>query len=743
MLQYVNPLGVDGLHDPGCVVDSPAVPDTASAELRRLAVLRTHRVLDTPPEEEFDRLMRLAARVFRVPVAMVGLLDHDRVFLKAATGVQLEPLPLGQSLCQWVLTADTPVVVNDTLLDDRCAGLPIVRGQGGIRFYAGMPVRAWSGEVLGTFCVADHQPRRDFGPEERERLALFARLVADRLARRWVRALAQQGPASFCRAAATAPMALLCTDALGRIAFANAAAQRMLERPLTALLGMTLADLLSEPHNPLAWHDLLGRTESEAGPVSPVLSYRRDDGSRGKIELEWLEWPEDPSLVYGVALHEVSVSRQLEASLFDLAGFDEITELGTRQVLKEAWQQCAQGHALPMLWLIELLDLREVNEQAGYRAGDAVLKVLARRTSLIFDDAVVVRLGGSRFGVLCADALADDELVARARQAMAALRAPVSVERQQFRVQVRLGVAQAERRPEGADLEACLANADLALFEARKQRSGFSRYTPGLREAVLHRKQLDRELRLAADLEQFELVFQPQIDLRSRRLIGAEALLRWNHPGRGQLRPALFIEALEASVVAAAVGQWVLQQACLHAARWRRAGLEDFRISVNLFAAQVSQDGLLANVASALDAAELDPTALELEITESTVLDLEPRLLRTLRELRQRGVGVAFDDYGTGFASLSLLKRLPLSRLKIDRSFIANLPADAGDAAVVEAILMLARQFGLGVIAEGVETPAQEQVLRHYDCPEVQGYMYGLPMSAREFWRQFGPQRQG
>lgn len=243
-------------------------------------------------------------------------------------------------------------------------------------------------------------------------------------------------------------------------------------------------------------------------------------------------------------------------------------------------------------------------------------------------------------------------------------------------------------------------------------------------------------MRLAFEAGEFELYYQPLIACEGRRVVGAEALLRWNHPARGLLTPAAFIDVLAQKPAAAAVGDWILRTACRQAAVWR-ASRPDFRIAVNLFEAQFRSGHLLELVREVLAETGLPPAALELEIVETIVLRNDPLTLQLLHDLRALGVGLAFDDYGTGFASLSLLKRFPVTRLKIDRSFIRDITTDAEDAAVVRAVLYLGRSFGMEVIAEGVETEAQLEMLCRHDCHEVQGYLFGRPVPAPMFTESF------
>jgi EAL domain-containing protein (putative c-di-GMP-specific phosphodiesterase class I) len=315
---------------------------------------------------------------------------------------------------------------------------------------------------------------------------------------------------------------------------------------------------------------------------------------------------------------------------------------------------------------------------------------------------------------------------------MSVIAEPVTVGEQSVSVSACVGIASYPADADGA--EELLANADLALYQAKADGPLTHRFfVHSLREAVIERRILEAELRDAFAAGQLELFYQPQIDLLTRRVLGAEALLRWRHPARGLLLPADFIDVLETSAIAPEVGEKIIETACAQAARWRASGFPDFQMSVNLFGRQIVSGRLVELVMGPIKKYGLPPSAIEIEITETTILRRDDVILAPLRQLCAAGVRIAFDDYGTGYASLSLLKDFPLSRLKIDRSFITHLADDAEDAAVVQAIIFLAKNFGLRVIAEGVETEAQAQILVARHCPEAQGFLFGRAVSADEF----------
>jgi EAL domain-containing protein (putative c-di-GMP-specific phosphodiesterase class I) len=260
-------------------------------------------------------------------------------------------------------------------------------------------------------------------------------------------------------------------------------------------------------------------------------------------------------------------------------------------------------------------------------------------------------------------------------------------------------------------------------------------YEAPLRARAKHRRELDTELRRACANREFELYFQPQVRATDGEIVGAEALLRWNHPVHGLLAPGAFIDALSKSAVANETGRWILNRACKIASSWRAKGLSPIRMGVNLFPAQFRNGSLLQDVDYALRKSGLPPDALELEITENIALGREEGTLGPLRELRSKGVGIAFDDFGTGYASLSYLMRYPLTRIKIDRSFIQKIgpQCTSEDTAIVRSIIMMGRNLGLDVIAEGVETLSQAEFLNSEGCPELQGYLFSKPISCKAF----------
>jgi diguanylate cyclase (GGDEF)-like protein/PAS domain S-box-containing protein len=704
----------------------------------RLTALVAYQLMDTPPEEDFDRLASLASRLFNVPIVLVSLLERDRQFFKAHVGLDVCETSREVSFCAHAIMQDDIMVVPDATQDLRFSRNSLVVGPPFIRFYAGKPLVTPTGAKIGTVCLIDTKPRFTFTADDRKNLTDLAALVMDRMEMRRLDYVKTVSQARFENIAATSPDAIVCSNSEGEITFWNRSAER--------LFGYTAEEMVSgttEAIVPDSWRRIyeseLSRLrhgeKMELADRTIVLSGLRKDGSEFPAEFSLSTWQEGNTTSVGAIVRDITERRQNEERLFRLASLDALTELPNRG----AWRDClAEALAAKRPVAVLLLDLdgfKEINDTLGHSAGDAILRDVAGRLKDAAEGAIMVaRLGGDEFVVLLDG---DDERGATvmAARLKATISEPYEFAGHRCDVGVSIGVALAPRH--SSNPEELLSAADLALYRAKAAGKGrYEVFAPALREAAVARRGFEQELRLAFEHGEFELFYQPQILTADRRLTGAEALMRWNHPERGLLSPASFMEVLSQKPSVAEIGEWVLQVACRQAAEWR-ASVPGFRMGVNLFEAQFRDRRLLTSVREVLETNGLPPEALELEIVENIILRNDATTLTLLEDLRGLGVGLAFDDYGTGFASLSFLKRYPVSRLKIDRSFIRNVNTDPEDAAVVKAVLYLGQSFGLDVIAEGVETEAQHAFLRQNNCPEVQGYLFGKPMPAGEFTEKF------
>lgn len=704
----------------------------ASNENARLQALGEYAVFDTPPDADLDRLVELAARMYATPVAALSLVGKERLYFKSRFGMSATGIGREGSFCAYAIEGEGVFYVPDASQDERFAAHPLVKEPPKIRFYAGIPLTAPSGQKIGTLCILDVKPWPAFTEDDRRNLEDVAALVMSRLELRRLDQAKQSGHQLYERIASTSPDAIVCAEAPDRITYWNRSAEKLFGYSTEDALGQPLGLIFPERLRKLQTAEVMSLVTSRTSTPATRqlrLTGQRRDGSRFPAELSISVWPQGGKISFGAIVRDLTNCRQGEQRLFNLAHLDPLTGLPGRKFLFDRLGQAVKDGA-GTLMLVDLDGFKEVNDSLGHSAGDIILSETADRLrSYVGAEASVARLGADEFAVLL-PGLADRAGAANLAENLLRLFAtPFSIEGEAVHVGANIGVAIFPTH--GSDAEEICANADLALERTKAQPgSGHQFYKPSLRQAVMVRRSCESELRRALSEAQFEVHYQPQVQLADRRIIGAEALLRWRHPERGLLAPDMFLSVLEASPLAVDVGNWVLKTACADAASWRRMGWTDFRVAVNLFASQFNGGSLPTQVEQALIANKLPAEALELEVTENIMLRRDENVIVQLREMRAWGVGIAFDDYGTGYASLSLLKRYPVSRLKIDKTFVRDLSTDAEDAAIVQAIMYLGRRFGLGVTAEGIESDEQEELLRMYGCTEGQGYFYGRPVPA-------------
>jgi predicted signal transduction protein with EAL and GGDEF domain len=339
----------------------------------------------------------------------------------------------------------------------------------------------------------------------------------------------------------------------------------------------------------------------------------------------------------------------------------------------------------------------------------------------------VARLGGDEFVIVIPDVTRPEDASAVASKVLESLSAPFHIDGQEIFVHASTGISLYPR--DGADEQSLLKNVDLAMYRAKQQGRGrISFFTEEMNAANRARQRMETELHRALERGEFILHYQPRMDLRTGRISGVEALLRWQHPKNGLVPPSDFIPLAEETGLIVPIGAWVMQEACRQGRRWHQEGLRNLSVAVNLSMRQLQSDGLLAVVLAALDEAETDPSCLELEITETAIMKDAEGAVRLLRRLKDAGVRLSLDDFGTGYSSFHYLRHFPLDSLKIDRSFVAEIHADARESPLITAMIAMARNLGLNVIAEGVETREQADFLHANGCHETQGYYYSRPL---------------
>ncbi|MFJ4144191.1 EAL domain-containing protein [Pseudomonas sp. NPDC089734] len=431
---------------------------------------------------------------------------------------------------------------------------------------------------------------------------------------------------------------------------------------------------------------------------------------------------------------DLSARRESEERMRYLTHFDELTGLANRaqfkERLREASQRVRQGGRSLALLHINLDRFKLLNESLGHEVADQLLKHVARRLSSALPEAnTIARLSGDEFAVLF-DAYANLSSLARVTsRLLSKLRTPLSVAGNELVISASVGIS---LLPDSArEISALVSQANMAMRHAKHLGgNNFQFFTDSLQASTLERLQLEIQLRKAIEDHQLQVFYQPKLLLENGRLDAAEALVRWHHPERGMVSPGEFIGLAEETGLIGDIGEFVLRQACWQACEWQRQGIEPIRVSVNLSVHQLRQGKLVSLVRQVLDETGLAPELLELELTESQLLDSVEHIISTFQQLRELGVKLAIDDFGTGYSSLSYLKRFPVDYVKIDQAFIRGLDDGTEDAAIIQAIISMAHSLGLKVVAEGVENRKQLEFLKAHGCDEVQGYLISRPVEA-------------
>ena len=522
------------------------------------------------------------------------------------------------------------------------------------------------------------------------------------------------------------------------IEYVNSAFTRITGRSAETVLGRPLTVIDGTEHHDDTVSELL-QALRDRRQAHVVLHAYRADGSVFWSDVYIAPVRDTSGSVnhFVVAMYDITDNKRYEAELEFQANRDALTGLANRNLLHDRLHHAiafANRNAHP-IWLVfvDLDQFKFINDTLGHRAGDLMLKTVAERLlGAVRESDTVARLGGDEFVLIMPERTDGALTSAIIQRLMEAVAQPMTIEQHTFFVTASIGVA--VYPGDGMEPDQLLKHADIAMYRAKESgRNNFQFYTPVMNERALERLQLEGALRTAIERDEFVLHYQPQVDLRSGQIVGMEALLRWQHPEMGMVPPGRFIALAEETGMIVPIGAWVVATACRQNKAWQDAGLGLLRMSVNLSARQFAQQDLVDSIAAVLQETGLDPTYLEVELTESLVMTDVERAIATLDRLHELGVFLSIDDFGTGYSSLSYLKRFPIDILKIDQSFVRDISVDPDDAAIVVSIISLAHSLRMGVIAEGVETVEQLGFLRRYGCDQMQGYFFSRPVAAAAF----------
>jgi diguanylate cyclase (GGDEF)-like protein/PAS domain S-box-containing protein len=671
---------------------------------------------------------------------MVGDYLYDMQLTWADTGT-------GRGAAGTAIRTGKPTVIRDIQSDERMASWHERAMKQGLTSVLGLPLH-FDGQAFGVIVVWSAEPDA-FDQEEIKLLTETADDLTFAIQVVRARERQQEIEEAFRRVSQqnalilqSAAEGIYVVDVDGIINFSNPAANTMLGYTPDELLGRNAHDTLhhSSPEgNPYP---------QEACPISAAIgvgssiqrmqtTFWRKDGSPLQIELSSTPIFEDGKLLGAVEMiTDISDRARYMAQIERQSNFDELTGLPNRNLLNDRLEQaidrCRQHNCMLAVLVININHFRNIIDSLGHNTGDLVLQAMANALHALEGRTdTLARVGGDEF-VWISEIPHEEQAAVSARAALETLAQPLLVGEREVFLSASIGIGIYPR--DGEESETLLKNATTAMHRAKRTEDHrFSFYTAEMNARSLERLDLENALRRAMENDELMLYYQPQINLNTGEIYGAEALLRWQHSERGMVPPAEFVPLAEASGIIVPLGEWVMRTACLQNKAWQKAGLRDISVAVNMSARQIDAHDIAKLTAAVLRDTGLDSRHLELELTESMIMSDPDAFIVATKKLKQMGVSLSVDDFGTGYSSLSYLKRFSIDRLKIDQSFVRDITHDPNAAAITMAIMAMAKSLKMATIAEGVETAAQLNFLKMRGCDEMQGYYFSRPIPAAEF----------
>ncbi|HET7294076.1 MAG TPA: EAL domain-containing protein [Vicinamibacteria bacterium] len=647
-----------------------------------------------------------------------------------------EPRRLGRGLTEYVLRTGEPLLASPAVAADLLDRGEIERLGRPAVDWLGVPLKRGR-EAFGVLVVQSYRAEVRYHDADRDLLNFVGQHVASALERRRAAEALRESEAKFRTLADAASVAIFIHQ--GPVfRYVNDALALLTGYPPAQLASMGFRDVLHPEDRPLVGEDGFALERAAGTLWRREVKAVRADGQERWVDLSagWIEYEGKPA-VLGTAV-DVTDRKRAEGEILKLAYHDPLTGLANRALfldrLSLAIAQAPRQKKVLAVLLLDLDRLKLINDSLGHGQGDKLLKAVGERLEACLRDGdTVARISGDEFAVLAPGLLRLEDAATIAQKLQAMLRQSFVIDGREVFVTASAGIALFP--DDGADGETLLRNAHTAMYEAKEAgRDSFQPFTLGANSGALDRLALESDLRRALANGELHVHYQPQVALADGRTEGFEALLRWRHPSRGAVSPAVFVELAELTGMIVPIGAWVLRAAC-EDLLGLRAVHPELAVAVNLSARQFQQPDLLAEIARVLEETRLPPGALELEITETVAMQDSERTIATLRRLKDLGVKLSLDDFGTGHSSLSYLRRFPLDTLKIDQSFVRDVTRDAQTASIVQAIITMARSLGLRVVAEGVETAEQQALLRERGCDVAQGYLLSRPVPLEDLRR--------
>lgn len=686
----------------------------------------------------FQRLIQQLSKLFGADYALIGLLAEGgaeaiETLAVCAHGEIIENFtyPLAGTPCANVAGKEPCVYPRDVQhLFPKDALLVEMNAEG----YFGAPLFDSSRRPLGIIVIVDSKPLQRV-PQMADIIDIFAARAASEIERMRAERELSASEARFRTLIEDAPAAVYLHDFNGRILHANRMTCQLLGYSPAELQSMTVMEIDADEPDPAALQNLWN-TMNPASCVTLERAHLRKDGSSFPVEIQLSQIAEGAEKRILSFVRDISERKLAEKQLLHQATHDQLTGLANRTLLQDRLEQtihfARRSQRLVALLLLDLDRFKVVNDNLGHRAGDELLCMVARRLEETVRDAdTVVRMGGDEFVILLAEVEREDHVGLVAEKILEHLAQPFSFAQRMISITGSIGISLFPR--DGSDGESLLSKADISMYRAKEDTNTFHFYHPKMEQKGREMLELMGDLRLAVDRGEFRLHYQPKVDFSTGRIVGAEALLRWQHPQRGLIFPGSFISVAEETGLILPIGEWVLNTACAQLRSWLRQGLKTVPVSVNISARQFRKSDLTETVRQILTEHEIEPGQIELELTESMIMRDPVAAEETMRQLRTLGVGLALDDFGTGYSSLNYLRRFPVNCLKIDRSFVIDAVRDPSAAVITTSIVAIAHSLGLHSVAEGVETREQFEFLRDCGCQTLQGYFTGKPVPVEEF----------